>query len=47
MDMDTIVREELRALLEGGNAHMTVDEAVANFPREHMNARPPNVSYTP
>ena len=29
MDMDTIVREELRAHLQGGNAHMTFDEAVA------------------
>jgi len=47
MDIDTIVREQLRVLLEGGNAHMTFDEAVANFPREHMNAKPPNVSYTP
>ncbi len=47
MDMDTIVREELRAHLQGGNAHMTFDEAVANFPREQMNTKPPNVAYTP
>lgn len=47
MDIDTIVREQLRALLEGGNAHMTFDEAVANFPREQMNTRPQNVPYTP
>ena len=47
MDMDTIVREELRAHLQGGNAHMTFDEAVANFPREQMNTKPPNVPYTP
>ncbi len=46
-DMDTIVREELRAHLQGGNAHMTFDEAVANFPREQMNTKPPNVPYTP
>ena len=26
---------------------MTFDEAVANFPREHMNTKPPNVPYTP
>ncbi len=47
MDIDPIVREQLRALLEGGNAHMTFDEAVANFPREQMNTRPQNVPYTP
>ncbi|SRR6266516_2476654 len=47
MDSDTLVREQLRELLEGGNAHMTFDEAVANFPREHMNSKAPNVPYTP
>jgi hypothetical protein len=47
MDSDTLVREQLRELLEGGDAHMTFDEAVANFPREHMNTKPPNVPYTP
>ena len=47
MDSDTPVRDQLRELLEGGNAHMTLDEAVANFPREHMNTKPPNVTYTP
>ncbi len=47
MDIDTMVREQLRALLQGGNAHMTFDEAVANFPREHMNTKPLNVPYTP
>lgn len=47
MDMDTIVREELRAHLQGGNAHMTFDEAVANFPREQMNTKPSHVPYTP
>lgn len=47
MDLDTIVREQLRSHLQGGDAHMTFDEAVANFPREHMNTKPPNVPYTP
>ena len=47
MDSDTLLREQLRELLEGGNAHMTFDEAVANFPREHMNTKQPNVTYTP
>lgn len=47
MDSDALLREQLRELLEGGNAHMTFDEAVANFPRGHMNTKPPNVPYTP
>jgi hypothetical protein len=47
MDSNKLVREQLRELLEGGNAHMTFDEAVANFPREHMNSKAPNVPYTP
>lgn len=47
MDVDTIVREQLRLHLRGGDAHMTFDEAVANFPREYMNTKPPNVPYTP
>ena len=46
MDIDTIVREQLRTLLEGGNAHMTFDEAIANFPHEQMNTKPQNVPYT-
>lgn len=47
MEPDTIVRQHLLQLLQGGNAHMSFDEAVANFPVEHMNTMPPNVSYTP
>ncbi len=34
-------------LLQGGNAHMTFDEAAASFPREHFNAKPPQSFYTP
>src|SRR5690348_10711138 len=41
------VREELLALLRGGNAHMPFDEAVADFPTESINVRPPHVTYTP
>ncbi len=47
MDSDATVREELRFLLTGGNAHMSLDEAVAQFPAEQMNTRPPHVPYTP
>ena len=47
MNTENIVRDQLRALLHGGNAHMSFDEAVADFPMEHINAFPPQVSYTP
>ena len=47
MSTDDATREELLALLRGGGAHMTFDEAVADFPTEQINARPPNVPYSP
>ncbi len=47
MDADRVVREQLLFLLRGGNAHMTFDQAVADFPMERINSLPPNVSYTP
>ena len=47
MTLDTQLREGLNALLTGGNAHMTFEQAVADFPLEHMNTNPPHVSYTP
>lgn len=47
MQSDTLLREQLRTILQGGDAHMTFDEAVAYFPREHINTRPQHVPYTP
>lgn len=47
MDSDDTVRQQLLFLLHGGNAHMTFDEAVADFPLERINQRPANVPYTP
>lgn len=47
MEADKVVREQLLYLLRGGNAHLTFDQAVADFPMEYINTRPPNVSYTP
>ena len=46
MESDTLLRQHLHQLLESGNAHMTFDDAVANFPPEHMNTKPPHVPYT-
>ncbi len=47
MDADQALREHLLALLRGGQAHMTFDQAVADFPLDHINRRPPHVPYTP
>ncbi len=41
------LRTQLLSLLDGKGAHMTFEEAVADFPAEAMNERPPNVGYTP
>lgn len=41
------LRSELIRLLEGHDARMSFDEAVASFPAEAINAFPPNVAYTP
>lgn len=46
MGSDKQVRDQLLALLQGGDAHMTFDEAVANFPRDRVNTRLPHVPYT-
>ena len=47
MSSDQIVRDQLLALLNGGNAHMPFVDAVADFPSAHFNTRPPNITYTP
>ena len=44
---DTALRRQLIRLLEGVDAHMTFDEAVADFPTDAINAHAPNVPYTP
>lgn len=47
MSSDLIVRQQLLALLNGGNAHLPFEQAVADFPAEHYNTYPPNITYTP
>jgi DinB family protein len=44
---EAALRKQLLALLAGEGAHMTLEEAVADFPDEAMNSRPPNVDYSP
>ena len=46
-DSEAVLRKQLLALLRGGHAHMTYDDAVANFPMALINTRPPHVTYTP
>lgn len=43
---DTI-RTEITALLEGGNAHMSFDDVVAELPLKLVNTRPPGIPYAP
>jgi hypothetical protein len=46
--MDPVdIRAEALAILDAQDAHMTFDDAVADFPASAMNVRPPNVGYTP
>ena len=46
MKEEQVLRKELIALLDGGNAHMTFDEGVAGFPMEEINRSVPNGNYT-
>ncbi len=42
---DRVIREQLLALLEGGNAHMGFDDAVEGFPLDRINTPVPQGSY--
>ncbi|HEX5147789.1 MAG TPA: DinB family protein [Candidatus Limnocylindrales bacterium] len=44
---DEPLRQQIAELLDGVGAHMAFDEAVADFPDDAINRRPPNVEYTP
>jgi DinB superfamily len=47
MDREESYRAQLIRLIDGVDAHMPFEAAVADFPDEAMNQRPPNVGYTP
>ncbi len=47
MNPDKTLRKQLLWLLRGGNAHIGFDQAVAEFPVEHINRKLPNAPYTP
>jgi hypothetical protein len=44
---DQLLRRQLIGGLNGAEAHMSFVEAVAEFPEDAINRRPPNVPYTP
>lgn len=44
--MEQTVREQVVALLQGGQAHMPFADAVKDFPKDGINIRPPHVDYT-
>ena len=46
MTENQVIRKELLTLLKGGNAHMSFDEALANFPLGEINREVPNGGYT-
>ncbi|MBD3343977.1 MAG: DinB family protein [Chitinivibrionales bacterium] len=41
------IRQEIVALLDGGNAHMTFDDVVAEFPIRLINTKSPDIPYAP
>jgi DinB superfamily len=45
-DADRVVRDALVFNLRVGDAHQTFDDAVADFPSDAINMRPPNLEYT-
>ncbi len=47
MTTDDRLRADLLRLLQADDAHMTFEDAVADFPADAINRRPPNVGYTP
>lgn len=46
MDQGTSLRRHLRELLEGGHAHATFDDAVADFPEAARGQKPANLPHS-
>ena len=46
MNDDQELRNQLVRMLTIRQAHMDFEDAVANFPEEHINTRPPDCDYT-
>ncbi len=46
MQKEDVVRKELLALLRGGNAHMSLEEATEDFPLSRLNDTAPHMPYS-
>jgi len=46
MRSDKVMREELLALLQGGNAHLGFEEVLAELPLGYINKKPPHTPYS-
>ncbi len=46
MDTDLMLREHLLELLHGGGAHMSYDEAIADYPEDRINETFPHGQYS-
>jgi hypothetical protein len=46
MTTDKALRDHVVRLLDGRGAHMSYDEAIAAFPMDKINLKPPNIPYT-
>src|SRR5688572_28052457 len=46
MNTDKALRRHVISLLQGRGAHMDFEEAIANFPMQHINTCPLNVTYS-
>ena len=47
MTNESVLREQLLKLLQGGNAHISFDNVIEDFPIDMINERALNVQYTP
>lgn len=47
MRHEKVLRGELMALLRGGNAHMSFEEVVEDFPMSRINDKAPHMPYSP
>jgi hypothetical protein len=47
MNSDEVVREQLLQLLRGENAHMSFDQAIADFPEASFNSKTNEIAYSP
>ncbi len=47
MEPNSLIRDELPQMLQGGQAHMGFGEVIAHFPLDYINHTVPNVPYSP